>query len=306
MQQFIITFLLTGLLYTTVQAQEAAPIPLYTGSIPGSKPAPAEYAEQSDRKAAKMVTIPTLTPFFAPKEKATGVAVIVCPGGGYGNVVVGREGYGIAEKFNEAGITAFVLKYRLPDDRIMKDKSTGPLQDVQRAMQIVREHAAEWGLQADKIGIIGFSAGGHLASTAGTHFEQAVVDNPKHINLRPDFMMLLYPVISFGQYAHAGSRQRLLGENADSVHIRLYSNETQVTANTPVTFIVHAQDDKVVPVQNSLLFYEALVSAGVKAEMHIYQNGGHGFDLHNKSTKDEWFDRCINWMTANGLLKGEK
>ncbi|SHN36362.1 alpha/beta hydrolase [Chitinophaga sp. CF418] len=304
-QPVIITFLLTGLLYAA-HAQETAPIPLYTGNIPGSKPAPTDYVEQSDRQAAKMVTKPTLTPFFAPKEKATGVAVIVIPGGGYSNVVVGREGYRIAEKFNEAGITAFVLKYRLPDDRIMKDKSTGPLQDAQRAMQIVREHAAEWGLQADKIGIIGFSAGGHLASTAGTHFEQAVIDNPKHINLRPDFMMLLYPVISFGEYAHAGSRQRLLGENADSAHIQLYSNEMQVTANTPVTFIVHAQDDRTVPVQNSLLFYEALVKAGVKAEMHIYQNGGHGFDLHNQSTKDEWFDRCMNWMAANGLLKGEK
>lgn len=299
----MITLMITGLCYTA-NAQEAAPIKLYSGNVPNSKPAPADYAEQSSgSQSVKMVTDPTLTPFFAPKDKATGTAVIVCPGGGYGNLVIGREGYNIARRFNEIGVTAFVLKYRLPDTRIMNDKSIGPLQDAQRATQLVREHAKEWGLKADRIGIIGFSAGGHLAATAGTHFSNAVIDNPQQVNLRPDFMLLLYPVISFTQHVHAGSIKNLLGADADSTHLNLYSNEKQVTSNTPVTFMVHAQDDKVVPVENSLLFYEALVKAGVKAEMHIYQNGGHGFDLHNKSTKDEWFERCINWMTANGFLK---
>jgi acetyl esterase/lipase len=301
--RFIIQ-LLTGIAFVA-HAQETTPLPLYTHGIPNAKSIPADYVEVADRSVAKMVTIPTLTPFFAPKDKANGTAVIICPGGGYSNVVIGREGYSIAQKFNEIGVTAFVLKYRLPDSRIMTDKSIGPLQDAQRAIQLVREHAGEWGLQPDKIGIIGFSAGGHLASTAGTHFERAVIDNPNHVNLRPDFMLLLYPVITFGQYAHPGSVQRLIGPDPDSAHINRYSNEKQITANTPPTFIVHAQDDKVVPVQNSLLFYDALVKAGVKGEMHIYQNGGHGFDLHNRSTKDEWFDRCINWLTANGFLKNQ-
>lgn len=302
MKQFLITCMLSAIMYG-VHAQEAAPIPLYPRGIPNSRTAPADYREDTDSTRAIRVTSPTLTPFFPPKDKANGVAVIICPGGGYGSVVIGREGYRIARRFNEAGITAFVLKYRLPDSRIMPDKSKGPLQDAQRAMQLVREHAAEWGLQPDKTGIIGFSAGGHLASTVGTHFARPVIDNPRHANLRPDFMMLIYPVITFGEYAHAGSRKALVGPDADSALINLYSNEKQVTAATPPTFIVHAEDDKVVPVQNSLLFYNALVNAGVKAEMHVYQNGGHGFDLHNKTTKDDWFGRCLHWMQANGWIK---
>ena len=302
MKHILITSILSILLYSA-NAQEAAPIPLYPDGVPNSKTAPADYKEDADRTRARMVTAPTLTPFFPPKDKANGVAVIICPGGGYGNVVIGREGYSVAQRFNEAGITAFVLKYRLPDSRIMPDKSKGPLQDAQRAMQIVREHAQEWGLQPDKTGIIGFSAGGHLASTVGTHFLHPVIDNPQHANLRPDFMILIYPVITFGEYAHAGSRKALVGPDADSSMINLYSNEKQVTASTPPTFMVHAQDDKVVPVQNSLMFYTALVNAGVKAEMHVYQNGGHGFDLHNKTTKDDWFGRCLHWMQANGWIK---
>lgn len=302
MKKWILLCMLTTAGYYA-GAQQGKPIPLYPEGVPNSITAPADYVEVSDSTRAKMVTTPTLIPFFPPKDKATGAAVIVCPGGGYGSVVIGREGYAIARRFNEAGIAAFVVKYRLPDSRIMKDRSIGPLQDAQRALQLVREHAAEWGLQADKTGIIGFSAGGHLASTVGTHFATPVIPNKTQANLRPDFMILIYPVISFTAHAHAGSRKALIGEAADSQLVRRYSNELQVTAATPPTFLVHAQDDKVVPVQNSLLFYNALVNAGVKAEMHLYQNGGHGFDLHNKTTSDDWFERCLHWMQANGWIK---
>lgn len=302
MKKFLLISMLTTTTYMA-QAQQGKPILLYPEGVPNAKPAPAGYQEDLDSNRARMVTRPELIPFPAPAGKANGTAVVIYPGGGYGSVVIGREGYRVARRFQQAGISAFVVKYRLPDDRIMPDKSKGPLQDAQRALQLVRQHAAEWGIQPGKTGIIGFSAGGHLASTVGTHFEHPVIPNPRQLNLRPDFMILVYPVISFTSYMHAGSRKALLGEYPDSALVKLYSNEMQVTSNTPPTFLLHAQDDKVVPVQNSLLFYNALTNAGVKAEMHLYQNGGHGFDLYNKTTQDDWFERCLHWMQANGWIQ---
>lgn len=284
----------------TVFAQEKA-IPLYPNGVPNSKPAPADYVEKVSPGHVSMVTDPTITPFIPEKGKATGTAVIVCPGGGYSGLAIGHEGYDIAKKFNEIGVTAFVLKYRLPSDKIMVDKTIGPLQDAQRAIQMVRERAAEWGINPAKIGIIGFSAGGHLASTAGTHFDKVVIDNKNNTSVRPDFMLLLYPVITFGEKAHRGSQVNLTGKDAPQQLIDLYSNEKQVTPNTPPTFLVQAEDDKTVPVENSLLFYEALLKNKVKAEMHLYQAGGHGFGLNNKTTPDYWFDRCANFLKQNGF-----
>jgi acetyl esterase/lipase len=184
----------------------------------------------------------------------------------------------------------------------MQDKTIGPLQDAQRAIQIVRERAKEWGINPDKVGIIGFSAGGHLASTVITHFNKVVIDNPQNISVRPDFAILGYPVITFGESAHRGSRENLIGKNPSQELIDLYSNEKQVTPQTPMTFIVQAEDDKTVPVQNSLMFYEAMVKNGVKGELHIYQAGGHGFGLNNKTTKDYWFDRAVNWLKQNNFI----
>lgn len=284
-----------------VFAQEK-PIMLFPKGVPNSKKAPATYVEKTENNRVSMVTDPSITPFFPEKDKANGAAVIVCPGGGYARLAMGHEGYDVAKKFNEIGVTAFVLKYRLPSDDIMADKSIGPLQDAQRAIQLVRERAAEWGINPAKVGIIGFSAGGHLASTAGTHFDKAVIENRANISLRPDFMMLLYPVITFGDMAHKGSMHNLLGANPKQDQIDLYSNEKQVTANTPVTFLVQAGDDKTVPVQNSLMFYDALLKANVKAEMHIYPSGGHGFGLNNRTTKDYWFNSATNWLDAGGFL----
>jgi acetyl esterase/lipase len=285
----------------TVFAQQAE-IKLYPdGGIPNSKPAPATYVESIVNNSGSKIITPTITPYLPEKGKATGTAIIICPGGGYVHLSMLNEGSSIAQRFASIGITAFVLKYRLPSDEIMVDKTIGPLQDAQRAIQIVRERAAEWGINPAKVGIIGFSAGGHLASTAGTHFNKVVIDNKNNTSVRPDFMMLLYPVITFGDLTHKGSKNALIGMNAPQALVDLYSNEKQVTPNTPPTFIVQAEDDRTVPVQNSLMFYEALLANHVKAEMHIYQSGGHGFGLHNRTTKDDWFERGVNFLAQNGF-----
>ena len=292
------------MLITTVTfAQENKPVLLYPNGVPNSKKAPADYVEKLNDTFLSGVTIPTIIPYFAAKDKANGTAVIICPGGGYGGLSMENEGSSIAKAFNSIGVTAFILKYRLPSDSIMVDKTIGPLQDAQRAIQLVRQNAAAWGINPNKVGIIGFSAGGHLASTALTHFDKAVIDNKENTNLRPDFGMLLYPVITMGSKAHSGSKENLIGKNASQDLMDLYSNEKQVTANTPPTFLVQAEDDDVVPVQNSLMFYDAMVKNKVKGEIHIYQAGGHGFGLHNTTTKDYWFDRLKNWMDENGWLK---
>jgi len=292
---------------TAAFAQQSTPILLYPNGVPNSKPAPADYVEKMDTNSfLSEVTIPTLIPYFADKAIANGTAVVICPGGGYWGLSMVNEGSEIAAAFNKIGVTAFILKYRLPSDSIMVDKTIGPLQDAQRAIQLVRQNATAWGINPDKIGIIGFSAGGHLASTAITHFDKAVIDNKDNISLRPDFGILLYPVISFGPWAHSDTKKNLVGKHPSQQLADLYSNEKQVTANTPPTFLVQAEDDDIVPVQNSLLFYEAMVQNKVKGELHIYPKGGHGFGLHNRTTKDMWFDRLTEWMDANGWLPSLK
>ena len=301
--KFTITFLMLISIMSFSFAQQT-PIPLYPKGVPNSKKAPATYVEKLDQNSfLSGVTVPTITPYFPAKDVANGAAVVICPGGGYGGLSMVNEGSTIAEAFNKIGVAAFILTYRLPSDDIMVNKTIGPLQDAQRAIQMIRQNAANWNINPNKVGIIGFSAGGHLASTVITHFDKAVIENSANINLRPDFGILLYPVISFGPMAHVGSRENLIGKNPSQELVDLYSNEKQVTANTPPTFLVHAEDDGAVPVQNSIMFYDALLQYKVKAEMHIYQAGGHGFGLNNSTTKDKWFERLTNWMDENGWLK---
>ena len=276
-------------------------IKLYPDGVPNSKKAPTTYVEKREGYSVSLVTDPTITPYFPAKDKANGTAVIVFPGGGYINLTVTYEGEDIAKEFNKIGVTAFVVKYRLPSDEIMGDKTIGPLQDAQRAIQIVRERASEWGVKPDKIGIIGFSAGGHLASTLATHFKKAVIANTSNISLRPDFAMLIYPVITFGPFAHTGSRESLIGKNPSQELIDLYSNEKQITADTPPCFLIHAEDDNTVPVQNSIMFYDGLVNNKVKAEMHLFEEGGHGFGMVNPKSKNLWFDWAANWLNENGF-----
>jgi len=300
----ILTVLTAIHLMTMAHAQQQE-IPLYNGAIPNSKSAPdRETSEPNNKWSLSLVSHPTLKIFLPPKEKATGMAVIVVPGGGYTHLAMWHEGVEIAQKLNEQGIAAFVLKYRLPSDETMIKKEIGPLQDAQRAIQLVRQNAAQWGVDTSRVGIIGFSAGGHLTSTAGTHFTKAYIDNPGNISLRPDFMILMYPVISFyDSIAHRGSRESLIGKTPTPEMTREYSNEFQVTPATPPTFLISAGDDQTVLVANSLHFYEALQHNGVPAEMHIYPHGGHGFGLHNNSTRDLWFDRLMTWLGDNGWLK---
>jgi acetyl esterase/lipase len=277
---------------------------LYTGAIPNSKPI--ENTEKLVHSGGidriSNVTVPELWFYPAPKETATGTCVIICPGGGYKILASGHEGSEVALKFNSFGVSAFVLKYRLPDDNAQIDKTIAPLQDAQQAFRVVRNRAAEFAINPNKLGIMGFSAGGHLASTAGTHFEKQVGELADNTNVRPDFMILGYPVITMKAFGHKGSSESLLGKTPKPEVIDLYSNETQVNKNTPPTFLVHAGDDEGVPVKNSLVFYEALVANKVPAEMHLYPKGGHGFGMVNPKTTDIWMDRVKNWMASMGWL----
>jgi acetyl esterase/lipase len=285
-------------------AQE--PLKLYEGEVPNSK-GTANEEKTEQREGITVVTKisePTMLHFPTADENATGAAVIVFPGGGYGTNSLSHEGTDVARKFNSIGVTAFVVKYRLPDDRIMPTKEIGPLQDAQQAIKIVREQANKYKIDPQRIGVLGFSAGGHLASTAGTHFQKSHISNEKNTSLRPDFMILIYPVISFqNNIAHLGSRNNLIGKNPDKSKVDLYSNELQITRETPPTFLVHASDDDAVLPANSIRFYENLLKHNVDAEMHIYQKGGHGFGLNNPTTKDDWFTSCKHWMESNKWLE---
>ncbi len=288
-----------------LNAQEI--VKLYPGVIPGSKPAPADFKETAPVGDDGIIRIskvsePTLTVFLPSKEKATGAAVIICPGGGYGILAINHEGYNVAKRFNDIGVAAFVLKYRLPNDAIMVDKSFGPLLDAEQAIYLVRGQANKWNVDPAKIGIMGFSAGGHLASTLTVHYNDVKIENKEKLSLRPDFSILIYPVISFIESPHTGSANNLAGANATQAQKEYFSNEKHVTPQTPPTFLVHANDDNGVPVQNSIIFNQALVANKVKAEMHLYQGGGHGFGLNNKTTSDDWFERLTNWMKSNKFL----
>jgi acetyl esterase/lipase len=288
------------ILATLLNAQQE--IPLYT-EVPNSREARNEeeivYNPEVDTLIYK-VSVPSLT-IYLPSKKSVGSAVIICPGGGYHVLLMNREGRNIAREFNKYGVAAFVLKYRLPDDRVMIDKSIGPLQDAQRAIQILRQRAAEWQIDPRKIGIMGFSAGGHLAASAGTHFEHSLIDNRMGTSLRPDFMILIYPVISFtDSIGHIGSRENLLGKSATAAQIQFFSNEKQVSESTPPAFITLAGDDCVVPVANSLSFYDQLRKNSIPVALHVYSAGEHGF--LKQPPFEEWFGRCCYWMKSNGWL----
>lgn len=300
MKKFTITLLAFTFIAGAVLAQE---IPLYTGKIPNSKEVPnieqVTFNAEVDSLAA-MVSVPTISVFLPSKGKANGTAVIICPGGGYHVLLTKREGSDIARAFNKEGIAAIVLKYRLPNDRAMPDKAIAPLQDAQQAIRTVRLNAKKWNIDPSKIGIMGFSAGGHLAATAGTHFEKALIPNPEGISVRPDFMVLIYPVISFtDSIGHTGSRGNLIGNlekgSAEQIkQIRYFSNEYHVNSQTPPTFITHASDDVVVPLANTTVFYEALKKNNVPSDLHIYSKGGHGYLKY--PAFNEWFGPCVYWV----------
>jgi acetyl esterase/lipase len=246
---------------------------------------------------------PSLTIWLPPADKANGAAVVICPGGGYGGLAVGHEGKDVAAWLNSLGVAGFMLQYR----HAPRYRHPAPLQDAQRAIRTARARAEEWKIDPKRIGILGFSAGGHLASTAGTHFDDGNAEAKDPLDrgsCRPDFMVLVYPVISFTtKYTHAGSKNNLLGKNPDAKLVESLSNETQVTAKTPPTFLIHAGGDTGVPSENSVLFYMALRNAKVPAELHIYEKGGHGFGLApGDPILSTWPSRCAEWMRSRGWL----
>ena len=284
--------LAAGAAFGQPTAKSPEPQLLWPGGAPGA------LGTQEEDK-------PTLTPYTVPPAQSTGTAVVVCPGGGYVHLAMDHEGQQVARWLNSLGVTAFVLKYRLGP----RYRHPNELMDAQRAIRTVRTKAAEYHLQPDRIGIMGFSAGGHLASTAATHFDSgdaSATDPIDRAPSRPDFLILGYPVISFSEpYVHRGSLHALLGDNPDPQLVTLLSNELQVTAQTPPTFLFHTTTDNVVPVENSVLFYLALRKAGVPAEMHIYERGPHGVGLApTDEALSSWPARLADWLRVRGLLNG--
>jgi len=289
MKSLITSIVLTLVITYTSMAQQI--INLYPGAIPNSKKS--EKKETISSGVFTGVTLPTLEIYLPEQDKATGTAVIICPGGGYSVIVYQGEGISTAKEFVKNGVAAFVLKYRLPDDSTLIDKKNGPLQDAQQAIKIVRENASKWGINPIKIGIMGFSAGGHLASTEATHFIVPLIENGNNTSLRPDYQILVYPVISMqDKLTHLDSRTKLLGINPSKADIDQFSNESQVDDNTPPAYITHAADDKLVDVDNSIDYFEKLRHHNVSVEMHIYPKGGHGFIFGHKG----WMEPLFKWM----------
>jgi len=252
------------------------------------------------------VQVPDISIYLPSKKNRTDKAIIICPGGGYEVLAYDWEGDDIAMFWNSRGITAIVLKYRLPSMLSQIDPHKTPLMDAQRAMRLVRFHAEEWNISPNKIGIMGFSAGGHLASSLSTHFDYgnpSSNDPVERISCRPDFSLLIYPVITFTEESqHSGSRKALVGENKKLM--KYYSSELQVKADTPPTILIHSSDDKSVPVENSILYYKTLLNNKIPAEMHIYPYGGHGFSLAiRKGYLSTWTDRCYDWLNNLESLK---
>ncbi len=302
MNRYKIVFLITGCFFSIQKTSAQETFPLYNGIIPNSKNLD-KVSSTNDKKGY----VPTITAFVNKTDQKNKAAVIFMPGGGYNSVAYGGGGNNIAEYFQNLGMAAFILKYRVPTDNFMIDKKVGPIQDLQEAIIWVKEHAEEYGIDTAKVGILGASAGGHLAAMGSTQYKTNFVENPKHYNLRPAFSILLYPVISFADsMMHKGSRDNLLGKNPSSKLVKQYSNELNVTSETPPTLLIHAQDDHTVPVANSIIYFEALTKNKVEAEMHIYPHGGHGFGGYNKTTPDNWLERCKNWLLMNGWLEGVK
>ncbi|MCV9933136.1 alpha/beta hydrolase [Flavobacterium sp. LS1R47] len=301
-----ILLLLTLKIGTPIYGQNKI-IPLWTTAIPNAINN-ASYTEKEVIKdgivtSISQVTIPTLSIFLPHETKSNGTSVLIFPGGGYSHLSIEKEGMKVAKWLNTLGITAFVLKYRLPSDLIMEDKTIGPLQDAQEAIRFIRKNASQWNLDSNKIGVMGFSAGGHLASALATHYNDIAYKTDYSISARPSFSILIYPVIGMTNIVtHKGSQTNLLGINPSQELIDKFSNEKKVTPDTPAAFLVHATDDMVVPSENSINYYLALKNNKVSAELHLYEKGGHGFGLGVKDTSQFWTKDCVEWLKANSYL----
>lgn len=306
-RQYLCLFLMLCFFSTELSAQPFT-VKLWPDGIPGSK-TDASYIEEIITSEGRItrcnrVVNPDLTVYLPPAGKGNGAAVLICPGGGYATLAFDHEGNAVARWLNENGIAGIVLKYRLPSDRIMENRSIGPLQDAQEAMRVIRRNAGEWNLDPSKIGVIGFSAGGHLASTISTHYADNVYKVKDQTDARPDFSLLIYPVISMDStITHIGSRTNLIGRKASPELERRFSNDKQITSDTPPAFLVHSADDTVVPVVNSLNYFKGVQALKIPCELHIFQKGGHGYGLATKGgTESSWPDLCLKWLKSIGII----
>jgi acetyl esterase/lipase len=248
------------------------------------------------------VSEPAYQYYSVSKDGEKRSCVIICPGGGYGILAASHEGSDVAVFFNSIGINALVLKYRIPNADNQIDKSIAPLQDVQQALYLCRLNAAAWGIDPTKIGIMGFSAGGHLAASLATHYEDIKINNAENISLRPDFQILIYPVISFNSFGHAGSKNSLIGPVISEDAVHYFSNEEHVNKQSPPAFLVHAKDDAVVPVANSTIYLQQLLLNKVPAEIYLYEKGGHGFGMKNTTSEVYWPDLLKRWIQKNKII----
>jgi len=283
-------------------------VPLWPKTIPNQvSSSEKEVIETNDITWITNVQNPTLEIYLPAKRHASGQAIVVCPGGGYSGLAYDWEGTDVAKWLNSKGIAAFVLKYRLPKSNSLIEPHKAPLMDAMRAMRVVRANASDWDIDETNVGIMGYSAGGHLASTLATHYDtrQPEYDELDGISARPDFAILIYPVITMQEpYVHQGSRDNLIRDKASQEMKEWYSNELQVTKDTPPTFLLHSSDDGAVHVMNSILFYQALQKHKVHAELHIYPQGGHGYSFALEDTHlSSWPDRLSDWLKNLNTLK---
>lgn len=302
-----LVFIVIGLMMVNTHLfGQSEVIELWGGEVPGSIPNSSyrQVVNSTNWIKIREITKPSIQVYPAPVDKNTGTGIVVCPGGSYYGVSFINEGIEVAKWLNGLGISAFVLHYRLPDDVIMTNKSIAPMQDGQEAIRMVRRHAKEWGVDPHKIGIMGFSAGGHLASTVSTHFDEKVYESVDTISARPDFSVLIYPVISMDlSITHQESRENLIGKNPSPEMVKHFSNELYITDKTPPTFMVHSIDDGAVPVENSIEYALALKKNEIPCELHIYEQGGHGYGLGKYGgTVSTWSEASGKWLKTRGLV----
>lgn len=295
-----------GLLCVFKMASAQQVFPLYNGEIPNSKNCEnKEIAEDAGRKVVRNVSLPTLTVFLPERQNPSKLAVIICPGGGYSNLSIQDGGYKVAEELTKSGIVAFVLKYRTVDTVCNSNYSIVPLQDVQQAIYQVKFNAKKWNIDTTKVGLLGLSAGGHLATTAATLYQNPQIKTLV-FSLRPAFTILAYPVISFSDSLtspKSSTRRNLIGRNPTEEQKNWFSPEQNVNKNTPPAFLVHSSDDSTAYVENSIAYYQALHHCKIPAEMVIYQKGGHGFALHNNVEDDYWLPKAVKWLKLNMFME---
>jgi acetyl esterase/lipase len=302
--KFSLIICITIFYMTTAFAQYQ---PLYK-TIPNNINAKNQEAESSSTGILiiEKVSIPSYQYFRVANDNTKRPCVIICPGGGYSILAAGHEGTDVAKYFNSIGVNAIVLKYRIPNDANQIDKTIAPLQDAQQAILLARTNADSWGIDKNKIGIMGFSAGGHLASSLATHYNDVKIENPTKVSLRPDFQILIYPVISFGPEGHEGSRINLIGNTNDektNKAINYFSSEKQITKEAPIAFLVHSKDDDAVPVANSINYYDNLIANKVPAELYLYEKGGHGYGMKNTTSEIVWTSVMKSWMKKNKIIQ---